>query len=56
VCEREVEERWVRYGGIRERWVRYGGRWERLDPRDPLPANQKPPLKMPQMFVCLEML
>jgi hypothetical protein len=33
--------------GRRERWVRYGGRRERLDPHDPLPANQKPPLKMP---------
>jgi hypothetical protein len=35
--------------------MRYGGRRERLDPRDPLPANQKAPLKMPQMCVCLEM-
>jgi hypothetical protein len=47
--KREKEER-----KNRERLVRYGGRRERLDPRDLLPANQKAPLKMPQMCICLE--
>jgi hypothetical protein len=35
--------------------VRYRGRRERLDPRDPLPANQKDLLKMSRICVCLEM-
>jgi hypothetical protein len=29
---------------------------EMLDPRDLLPANHKPPLKMPRMCLCLETL